>query len=172
MAYSKLPTRSSLDLASAADMNQSTENIEKFNEAVMITLTSDFLMPLANVWYKASFDNAIKDERNWLDVANKRIIPDKKGLYLVCYQATMNSTIADQHQFAIQLKKNAGSEFVNLEHVSGTEQGICFGYKIVEMNGTTDYLEGWVRCKDDAAKYVASNAAFTFFQVILLRSID
>jgi fibronectin-binding autotransporter adhesin len=97
----------------------------------------------ANTPTKLAFDTVTFDTNNNWSAANNRYIPTIAGKYLVLVSATTVSA-ASADYISSQIMKN-GVEVGQAGEISaGAGQGLeTTGSVIVDMNGTTDYIEGW-----------------------------
>lgn len=111
------------------------------------------------------------DPSGFWSVANQKFQPTKAGLYLIEGKATI--TLDDGAQLAVLLEKNGNVHALLGRGTAGSagQLGGFGGGVIVPMNGTTDYLEMWVRHTNAAAtnligdpntepRYTSFSAAF------------
>ena len=97
-------------------------------------------------YVKAQFDTESYDVTNDFDsTTNYRFTPSVAGLYLVSVGINWGST-EDTKSYFISIQKNATVDTVlEIElHASGTDPLIMNGSAIINMNGSTDYLEVYV----------------------------
>ena len=95
---------------------------------------------------KIAFDTVVFDSGGYWDAANKRYRPLVAGTYAVNILAEPRGTFAANSQQNVQLRKNGttvGSWIVVTQAAVTLLQNIG-GSTLVQLNGTTDYLEGFM----------------------------
>ena len=117
-----------------------------------ITATTDNLVD----WTTEDFDT-----NNNFDLSTERFTPTVPGKYLVTINVYVNSGPADVRG---KIFKN-GSE-IALDRSSNSNSHISI---IVDMNGTTDYLEGYVYSTGTALN---GDAAFTYFTGAMIAPVS
>jgi len=99
----------------------------------------------ANTWTKVQLDNEDWDTDNcWDSSTNYRFTPTTAGKYQV------NMTVITGGTFYGVVYKN-GSENSRLYYQSSSGQDEC-GACMIDMNGTTDYIEFYIRGSDTAVQ--------------------
>lgn len=94
---------------------------------------------------KLVLDTESWDKGGWFDSAtNYRYTPLIAGTYRFSFKARITTSVAAQ-SLQLKLYKNGASVNENIERLSGTASEDVALSALVEMNGTTDYVEFYVR---------------------------
>tara|TARA_Y100001951_G_scaffold52934_1_gene41956 strand:+ start:263 stop:775 length:513 start_codon:yes stop_codon:yes gene_type:complete len=96
---------------------------------------------------KVQFDSELFDTDSDYDVSTYKFLPTEAGKYLVCVKVKF-SNAQDCRVFSMIYKN--GAEYDRVEkynNVSGADPD-PFGATIIEMNGSTDYVEAY--CRQDS----------------------
>jgi hypothetical protein len=111
--------------------------------AFMVGLTSaQAISP--STYTKVAFDSVVFDTAGDWDATNKRFTPSVAGFYQVNTSININYTGQDNAQAIVVIYKN-GSEYAWDTAVAGLGNRVSSSLStVVEMNGTTDYVEVFV----------------------------
>jgi hypothetical protein len=114
---------------------------------------------------KILFQTEEFDTNSSYDTSNSRFTPTVAGYYQVTLRIRPNATNGEAEA---TIYKN-GSNFKDGSNISvtGTQNGTIVS-ALIYLNGTTDYVEGF--CYVTNACTVASNAAATYFQAVMVRA--
>jgi hypothetical protein len=93
----------------------------------------------ATTYTKGNFDTEVFDTDSCYDTTNKRFTPNKAGKYFVNATTDINATGTTE----VRLYKN-GSVVASFFYKSQGAEEITNGGYLVDMNGTTDYLEVFI----------------------------
>lgn len=115
---------------------------------------------------KIPFTTEDWDQGNCFDPVTSRFQPAVAGKYAVILALSVNTTTAGKAIAAI-LKKNGGT-VANVTIGSGNDWPTPVATCIVDMNGSSDYIEGFVYHELSAAAPVLGGASYTYFQGFLL----
>ena len=122
------------------------------NSGASQTLTLNAWNRLKGSSESGVFDVQTTDERGWWDATIARFQPTLAGKYLFSFSTVANfstlgvgSVIAATaiHKNGAALGRGTRSEFYNSTASAGTAGG-SYSSLIVQMNGSTDYLEPWI----------------------------
>lgn len=92
---------------------------------------------------KLTFGTEEWDTNAWYDTSTSRFTPLVAGKYLVTLQATLANSAAND-RLSVRIYKNGSAHRTN--YIRSTTTGDCPGCVltvIVDMNGTTDYIEAY-----------------------------
>lgn len=121
----------------------------------------------ASTFTKVQFNSEQFDTHSAYDpVTNYRFTPQQAGKYVVCASVDWVST-ADQATFQTLIYKNGSLHYYTQEAASGTGGLTVDLSAIVDMNGTTDYLEVYVYQGTATTRDILAGAG-TYFQASLL----
>ena len=96
-----------------------------------------------NVTTKVQFNTEIFDSDSCYDNAtNYRFTPTTAGKYYI--YLGVSGTTGDQQQFTIDIYKNGSRLNFHRARGSGTSNMSAFTAGIIDFNGSTDYVEGFV----------------------------
>lgn len=98
------------------------------------------------VWTKVTAINSeVTDEQGWWDNTNKRFQPTVAGVYSVGYGLTITA-LADGQELIWSLYKNGSDHRRISRQTSAAANAILMGSgsTLIEMNGTTDYVEAYL----------------------------
>lgn len=111
----------------------------------------------ATTYTKGNFDTELFDTDNCYDTTNKRFTPTKAGKYFINATTDINATGTTE----VRLYKN-GSVLVSLFYKSQGAEEITNGGYLVDMNGTTDYLEIFIYVSAGTRQLV-SGSSFSYW---------
>jgi len=117
-----------------------------------------------NVTTKVQFDTEIFDSNGCYDNAtNYRFTPTTAGKYYI-YLGITGST-GDQQQFTVDIYKNGSRLNFHRARGSGTSNMSAFTAGIIDFNGSTDYVEGFVTHEFGSNSNLlgAAGTDYTFF---------
>lgn len=115
---------------------------------------------------KIQHTTEVYDTDGWFDVStNYRFTPLVAGKYLVIASAGF-LTIADGKLIVSAIYKNGSNENQAQIRWGGAGDPFLAAAAIIEMNGSTDYLEHFAYHDDTGTKSIDGNPKKTFFQVI------
>lgn len=119
---------------------------------------------------KMPYDNEVTDENSDYDpTTNYRHTPTIAGKYL--YGVSVNlSSVADQKAILAAVYKNGSSQGANTIFTSGSGNAQATVYFVLDMNGSTDYAEGYVYHEHGSARNLTGIAANNFFFGILVEA--
>lgn len=114
-----------------------------------VAMSADYVVPNTGVRV-LPFDTAISDASGILDAANSRVVPNVPGLYhvvLCAYtQSNATGTVLAYHQVAARKNSDISLHGVSaIPSASGMIQVSLTHAAIMEMNGSTDYIDASVR---------------------------
>ena len=119
----------------------------------------------SNTWTKANMTVEDFDTDNCYDVANARFTPTVAGYYWVHFAPYTLPSSGGTNMRSRVYKSGAGTSVFGLIFVSGARgQAPCSG--IVYMNGTTDYLEGYM-LNDGTSPELANGSSSTFAATLI-----
>lgn len=107
-----------------------------------------------NTTAKLALDTVIYDTGGMWDSNNTRFIPKQPGYYLVEGRLEISSST----NMSLMLYKNNSN--INYLGASGTAVFTSHGLAIVYCNGSTDYLELFVRTSTSSALYITSDSTY------------
>ena len=119
----------------------------------------------SNTWTKANMTVEDFDTDSCYDAANARFTPTVAGYYWVHFAPYTLPSSGGTNMRSRVYKSGAGTSVFGLLFVSGARgQAPCSG--IVYMNGTTDYLEGYM-LNDGTSPELANGSASTFAAALI-----
>jgi hypothetical protein len=123
-----------------------------------------------NTFTKVEFNTEVFDTDSCYDTTNFRFTPNRAGKYFVYSTLVGESSAARRIEYMnYRIYKN-GSVAANVtpvysaDNISWQSTGVIS--KIIDMNGTTDYLEMYIRLQDFAngsPKYIGTNSTSSAF---------
>lgn len=115
-----------------------------------------------NTYTKVQFTTEVFDSNSNFDNAtNYRFTPTVAGKYLIALTIAVDTTVTDkQHAAAIYKNGTIYAEDVKYTNTTGT-QGVSVS-AIVDMNGSTDYIEGYYYQNTGGAVQIKGAATDTF----------
>lgn len=132
-----------------------------------IYLSTDQAIPNSASYTQIAFDTAARNLNTWFNTSTYRYTPQQPGRYQVDLKATFES-LPSGKLFQITIEKN-GSQVAYANYqtaITGQITGVLpFS---VEMNGTTDYLEFYVRHNDSSPADLDGTAVHTRVQIYYL----
>ena len=122
---------------------------------------------------KVNFDTEEFDTNSCYDTTNKRFTPTTEGYYQINASAYWLTAFADQKQTWISIYKNGSSiGYGSVQNSSGTNDGLSPSIsQLVYMNGSTDYLEIYIRQGDTVSRTVFGSSTFAWFTGHLVRAV-
>lgn len=118
----------------------------------------------ASTWTKIQYNSETFDTANCYDpTTSYRFTPNVAGYYQISASVALNATASYVY---ISIYKNGSSLITTPYNGANAVGGVAVG--LISMNGTTDYLEGYVL--KDGTGQVASSAGYNVFQGVLIRS--
>lgn len=119
----------------------------------------------ANTWTKIQYNAENFDTANCYDpTTNYRFTPNVAGYYQVSASGALSGASTYTY-FAIY--KNGASVIVSPYSGAGGVGGVAVG--LISMNGTTDYLEGYI-FRDGTQNLTGGASGYTMFQGVLTRA--
>lgn len=119
----------------------------------------------ANTWTKIQYNAENFDTASCYDpTTNYRFTPNVAGYYQVSASGALTGN-ATYIYFAIY--KNGSSVIVTPYSGNGGVGGVAVG--LIYMNGTTDYLEGYI-FRDGTQNLTGGSSGYTMFQGVLVRT--
>ena len=120
---------------------------------------------------KVQHDNEVADPRgNYDPTTNYRYTPTKAGLYLVIAAVSILG-LASGKRLDSRIKKNGGID-ANMQHFMGaTGEGPTLAVVLVNMNGSTDYLEHFTYHTHGSDRSIYGGNNQTFFQAFRIGAI-
>jgi len=122
-----------------------------------------------NVWTKVNFASETLDSDSCYDTSNYRFTPTTSGNYLVYVETNIHDLTSGYYMISAAYKN--GSVALLATSAGGGGQNAahsCFG--IINMNGTSDYIEGYVKIQNNAGnKDLLANGATATPQFIAWR---
>lgn len=118
----------------------------------------------ATTYTKGNFDTELFDTDSCYDTTNKRFTPTTAGKYFVNATTDINATGTTE----VRLYKN-GSVQASLFYKSQGAEEITNGGYLVDMNGSTDYLEIFIYVSAGTRQLVAGSA-FSYWSAQYVRS--
>ena len=124
-------------------------------------------------WTKVNFDTKDYDLTSDYDTTNKRFTPSVEGYYQVNLQVSTNDQTGSMmgviykngilHSYGSRVNTGTSSTAARTSNLS----------MVVYMNGTTDYIEGWIlnQSNPTASMTVNSNLANCHFDAYLARAV-
>lgn len=114
---------------------------------------------------KVLLNNVVYDNGNFFDSQNSRIIPTVSGYYLCIGQLFLSLTSSTSYNmlFCI-IKKNGITKALTSILGGGTvSPGHNFGaltFRVIDFNGSTDYIELWTSVSTDASLILETGCNF------------
>jgi hypothetical protein len=119
----------------------------------------------AGVATKIAANTEIKDSDSCYNTTNYRFTPNKAGVYQVSVTQMFNGTPA---RVLNMIYKNGANTLAVIDFSPGGSDGGGGGTALIDMNGTTDYLEFYVY--SSATPICASGSANNRFAAVWIRS--
>ena len=112
---------------------------------------------------KLTYNTKVFDTNNYYDsTTNYRFTPLRAGKYMVRNViAVQNATTTSSVQLQALIYKNGAAYYGKLDYPANILSGQAEAQLIVQMNGSTDYLEGWVYASGGGAPTAMSGAPGT-----------
>lgn len=106
---------------------------------------------------KVPYDTVLFDTNDWFDTVNYRYVPQIAGYYSITITAGVTATNATV--FLASVYKNGGAFQLLVRsrvatNISQTFTGSCLVY----LNGSTDYVEGYIRIDGTSTSFTTPNA--------------
>lgn len=94
---------------------------------------------------RIDFDTAVEDADSITDVStNYRATPTQSGKWLITLAVTSDTSLSSGDYFYIAIRKNGSVVAPTAEQLGASGQGVQSVSAIVDMNGSTDYVDGLV----------------------------
>jgi len=131
--------------------------------------TAGALTVSASTWTKIPFSSEQFDTNNNYDpTTNYRFTPTVAGYYYFTIQTFMS---VNANRGAVSVYKNGSSTIERLDVGTTINGGASFAANgLLEMNGTTDYVEAYVYQEGTGTTTINTNAALTLFSGFLARA--
>lgn len=113
-------------------------------------------------WTKILFNAESWDVNN--EFANYKFTAKEAGYFQVNLAALM-ADIAGDKRVDVAIKKNGNWHSVTQERTGGAGYNGSYLPDVVHLNGTTDYIEGFVYHNDTGAKNLHGTGAYTFMSI-------
>lgn len=111
-----------------------------------VTFSADQTGNTGGAFNKLSFDTEALDSASWYNVGLTRYIPQEAGWYWIYLSVGLKSLVSAETTQAI-IRKNALNVAAGFFATNvGTVAGGHFIATLVQMNGTTDFIEGFGWC--------------------------
>ena len=122
---------------------------------------------------KCIFNTEVFDTNGCFDsTTNYRFTPTVAGYYQINAQVYWQNTLADQKQTWIGLWKNGSAyKYGAVQNASGNDNLSPNISQTVYLNGSTDYVEIYVRQGDTTAKNIYGSQYFSWFTGHLVRAV-
>jgi hypothetical protein len=114
-------------------------------------------------WEKVLYTTEVFDADGVFDLGNDRITPTIAGKYL-CIASAGWAALNSGDQVRTSIYKNGASVSEAIAESAGSNLAVV-ATELVDMNGTTDYLEHWVYQDGTGAKDLYGAIDRTYFQV-------
>ena len=114
---------------------------------------------------KITFDTVVFDEGSWADTVNNKITPNQEGYYLV-YAQFHSSVSATNKYLRLYTMKNAGDATIRAWYPGNTAERSLRSNDLVYFNGSTDYMDFWIRNSSTIAKDLNADASKTNVHII------
>ncbi|MFQ5591662.1 MAG: hypothetical protein ACE5HE_10900 [Phycisphaerae bacterium] len=111
---------------------------------------------------KVAFDNEDWDVGNGFDTASNRFTPLTAGKYLIVGKVSVKA-LADADTVTVRIKKNGSTTAVNISQAAGANAVDCLVTDVVDLNGTTDYVEIWFEHSSGANEDLDGTATNSYF---------
>ena len=111
---------------------------------------------------KIAFDTSVTDSDSLYDTSNYRYTPDVAGIYYINSFVQIQGWISTGSYGLLEIRKN-GSRYKSFVHVPNTsEYPTISGNALVDMNGTTDYIEIYIYQSSGSVKNIYANKESSF----------
>ena len=173
MAITKIQSES-LNLSDNYDFTGTVTGAGESNVPYFLaTLSGDQDIGYTGVWTKVSMANEIHDSAGAYDTSNYRFTPQTAGKYWVhCqlqFEATAGSDQTPDFRSAIYKNGSTTGQYV-IEGSANFRQHTPFFGRILDMNGTTDYIECYAQANNTGAgsNRIAAGVASSSFGAYLI----
>jgi len=113
-------------------------------------------------WTKIAFDTSVIDTDSLYDTSNYRYTPDVAGVYYINSFVQIQGWISTSTACLMEIRKN-GSRHKQHIHVPNTsEYPTVETTALVDMNGTTDYIEIYIYQSSGGVKSIFANRESSF----------
>ena len=154
-----VPSGATLAVASGATISNSgtASGFGVSNDVVFVKRSADQSLS-ANTTTKVQFDSEIYDSNNWFDsTTNYRFQPDEAGNYLCFANIALSNAYYANQPFNIFFYKN-GSEFLGTTTNHRYDETMMDTFSgIINLNGSTDYVEVYARFSQSVSIESSSN---------------
>jgi hypothetical protein len=146
--------------------NMLTPNVGFSATAGGINQTS---MPGNYVWAKVNFATEEYDINNNYDIVNSRFTPTVAGKYLIESSIrNLTTSLTDNDFMYIGIYKNGTPHRFTISNTNSQQTTVSSISEMIDLNGTTDYIEIWATRAINAIWSVDGLALVTYFQAQLL----
>jgi hypothetical protein len=129
--------------------------------------TSSALTVANSTWTKIPFSSETFDTNNCFNTSNNRFTPTVAGYYMFGVSVFMGFA---SNRGAIAVYKNGGSAIQRLDLGSNNNGGISFEANgLLYMNGSTDYVEGYVYQESGGNVSINTDGTLTQFYGCMVR---
>jgi len=111
-----------------------------YGPAARAHLTADQAVGNA-VWTTAILNGIDFDTDNCFDVSTGRCTPTKAGIYHVSVESYLNYSSGSPNRYGIRIYKNNVRLQGDVQSAPASFWGICNADTLVELNGTTDFVD-------------------------------
>jgi len=117
----------------------------------------------ATTWTKLQFNSEYLDTNNCYDTSNNRFTPNVAGYYLFTLTPLISASSSFIEVYLQFYKNGAGiNQYALWSLISGTFNTIAPSIQaIVEMNGTSDYMEGYAYVGATSPQFNTGGGVFT-----------
>lgn len=106
---------------------------------------------------KVSYDTVLYDTNDWFDAVNYRYVPQIAGYYSITI--TAGATATSTTVFLASVYKNgAAFQLLVRSRVATSTTQTFTGSCLVYLNGSTDYVEGYIRIDGTSPSFTTPNA--------------
>jgi hypothetical protein len=141
--------------------------IDTLEKGPAFSTTSGALTIPNSTWTKIPFNNENFDTNNNFNTTNNRFTPTVAGYYMFTLSVFMGFT---SNRGAVAIYKNGGSAIQRLDLGSNNNGGISFEANgLLYMNGSTDYVEGYVYQESGGNVTMNTDPTLTQFNGCMMR---
>lgn len=118
----------------------------------------------ASTKVSTALTTVVANQLTWWDTTNKKFLPTRAGKYLISVAAGLEG-LGDGKELIGDIHLN-GSEYIRLYRSSTGAAGLSLhaaGSAIVDMNGSTDYVEFYLYNGDSSSRSTAAAAQCVYF---------
>ena len=156
-----------LTQSSASATYYTQTQIDTLEKGPAFNTTSGALTISHATWTKIPFNNENFDTNNNFNTTNNRFTPTVAGYYMFTLSVFMGFT---SNRGAVAIYKNGGSAIQRLDQGSNSNGGISFEANgLLYMNGSTDYVEGYVYQESGGNVNMNTDPTLTQFSGCMIR---